>query len=115
MHEFMWHQVQLFSYLHGGYLHQTMEFSTAKEKSKQIFLTQPKAHQFKFAETNKVVPMDPLWLVDFFEQCQTVNKTTSDLDKLKEKKLSKGKNMAHPPVACSRDLNHRHYCRKNQD
>jgi hypothetical protein len=31
-HEFMWHQVQLFSYLDSGYLHQMMELSTAQEK-----------------------------------------------------------------------------------
>jgi hypothetical protein len=29
MHEFMWHQVQLFSYLDGSYFHQMMELPTA--------------------------------------------------------------------------------------
>jgi hypothetical protein len=32
------------------------------------------------------VPMDPLPLVAFFEQCQTADKATGDLDKLKVKK-----------------------------
>jgi hypothetical protein len=37
MHKFMRHQVQLLSYLEGGYLCQMMEVPTAQEKSKQIF------------------------------------------------------------------------------
>jgi hypothetical protein len=44
MHEFMRRQVQLVSYLDGGYLRQTMELQTAQEKSKLIFFAQPKAH-----------------------------------------------------------------------
>ena len=70
MHEFMQHQVQLLSYLKGGYLCQTMEVSTAQEKSEQIFFAQPKAHQFKFADTNKMVPTDLLKRITIFEQCQ---------------------------------------------
>jgi hypothetical protein len=65
MHEFMRHQVQLLSYLDGGYLCQTMEVPMAQEKSKQIFFAQPKVHQFKFMDTNKMVPMDPLKLIAF--------------------------------------------------
>jgi hypothetical protein len=42
--------MQLFSYLNNGYLHQTMELPTAQEKSKQIFLTYLKAHQYKFRD-----------------------------------------------------------------
>jgi hypothetical protein len=60
MHEFMQCRVQLFSYLNSGYLYQTLELPTAQEKSKKIFLAQPKAHQFKVAETKKMMPMDPL-------------------------------------------------------
>ncbi len=63
-----------------------MGLPTMQEKSKQVFLAQPKAHKFKFAETNKTVPMDPLWLVAFFEQCQTADKAAGVQDKLKEKK-----------------------------
>jgi hypothetical protein len=61
-----------------------MELPMAQEKSKQIFLTQPKVHQFMFMETNKTVPMDSLWLMAFFEQCQTANKVAGVLDNLKE-------------------------------
>jgi hypothetical protein len=43
-----------------------MELPVVQEKAEQIFLTQQKAHQFKFAEMIKMVPMDPLWLVAFF-------------------------------------------------
>jgi hypothetical protein len=63
-----------------------MELPTAQEKVEQIFLLQPKVHQFKFAETRKAVPADPLWLVAFFKQCQTATKVASLLDKLKENK-----------------------------
>ncbi len=55
--------------LDGGYIRQTMELPTVQEKSKQIFFAQPKAHQFKFAETGKMMTMDPLWLIAFLKQC----------------------------------------------
>ncbi len=48
-----------------------------------------------------MVPMDPLWLVAFFEQCQTDDKAAGIFDKLKEKKQPKAKKTAHPSVACS--------------
>jgi hypothetical protein len=51
----------------------------AQEKSKQIFFVQPKAHQFKFAESNKMMPTDLLWLITFFEQCQAANKVPAFL------------------------------------
>ncbi len=86
-----------------------------QEKAEQIFLVQPKAHQYKFVETNKTVPMDPLWLVALFEHCQTANKVLSVLDKLKERIQPKEKEAAHLPVACSCGLNHWHHCRKNHD
>jgi hypothetical protein len=60
MHEFTWHQVQLLSYIKGGYLCQTMEVPTAQEKSEQIFFAQPKAHQNKCADLNKMVPTNLL-------------------------------------------------------
>jgi hypothetical protein len=60
-----------------------------------------------------MVPMDPLWLVALFEQCQAANKAASVLDQLKEKKQPKEKKKAHLPVACSRDSNHRYHCHKN--
>jgi hypothetical protein len=69
MPKFMRRQVQLLSYLKGGYLCQTMKVPTAQEKSEQIFFAQPKAHQFEFADLNKMVPTDPLKLIAFFEQC----------------------------------------------
>jgi hypothetical protein len=54
-----------------------MDFPTVQEKSEQIFLAQPKAHQFKFVETNKMVPMDPLWLMTLFKAKQPVTLTSS--------------------------------------
>ncbi len=50
IHEFMQHWTQLFSYLHNGYLHWTMELPTAQERSKQIFFAQLKVHQYKFSD-----------------------------------------------------------------
>jgi hypothetical protein len=73
MHQFMWHQVQLVSYLQGGYLFQTMEVTTAQNKSEQTFFPQPKAHQNKFTNLNKTMPTDLLNMITFFEQCQATN------------------------------------------
>ncbi len=64
MHKFMRRQVQLFSYLEGGYLCRTMEVPTVQEKSEQILFAQPKVHQKKFANLNKTVPTDPLKMCD---------------------------------------------------
>jgi hypothetical protein len=63
MHKFMQHLLQLLCYLQGGYLRQMMEVPTAQEKSEQIFFAQPKTHQFKFVDLNKMVPTDPLKLL----------------------------------------------------
>jgi hypothetical protein len=115
MNEFMRHQVQLFSYLNNGLLCQKMELPMLQKKLERMFLLQPKAHQFKFAETSKTMPTDPLWLMAFFKQCQTANKVSGVLDMLKEKKQPKEKKMAHLSVTCSCGLNHRHHCCKNHD
>ncbi len=79
MHKFMRHQVQLLSFLEGGYLRQMMEVPTVQEKSEQIFFKQPKAHQFKFVDLNKTVPTNLLKLITFFEQCQATNKAAGVL------------------------------------
>jgi hypothetical protein len=111
MHEFMWRQVQLLSYLKGGYLRQTMEVPTAQEKSEQIFFAQPMVHQFKFADTNKTVPTDSLKLIAFFEQCQAANKAAGILEKIaKDKKLLKEKKMAHLPTARGRESSYQQHC-----
>ncbi len=87
MHDFMHRWVQLLSYLDGGYIRRMMELPMAQEKSKQILFAQPKAHKFKFPEMNKMVTMDPLWLIAFFEQCLAANKAASILEKIpKDKK-----------------------------
>jgi hypothetical protein len=87
MHEFMRHQVQFLSYLEGGYLHQTMEVPVAQETSEQIFFAQPKAHQNKFADLNKMVPTDLIKLIAFIEQCQITDKSSGVLEKIaKDKK-----------------------------
>jgi hypothetical protein len=82
-----------------------MEVPTAQEKSEQIFLSQPKMHQFKFADLNKMVPTDPLKLIAFFEQCQATNKAAGILNKIaKDKKQPKERKTAHLPAARSREL-----------
>jgi hypothetical protein len=75
-----------------------MEVPTAQEKSEQIFFAQPKAHQFKFADLNKMVPSYLLKLIAFFEQCQATNKAAGVLEKIaKDKKHPKEKKTAHLP------------------
>jgi hypothetical protein len=111
LHEFMQHLVQLFSYLKGGYLRQTMEERTVQEKSEQICFVQPKAHQNKFANLNMMVPTDPLKMIAFFEQCQAANKATGILEKIaKDRKQPKGKKTAHLPATCSHELSYRQHC-----
>ncbi len=92
MHKFMRRQVQLLSYLKGGYLRQTMEVPTTQEKSEQIFFAQPKAHQNKFMDLNQMVPKDPIKLIAFFKQCQATDKSSGVLKKIaKDKKQPKEK------------------------
>ncbi len=64
-----------------------VDVPTMQEKSEQIFFPQPKAHQNKFANLNKMVPSNPLRIIALFEQCQAANKATGILDKItKDKK-----------------------------
>ncbi len=114
MYKFMQHHVQLHRYLKGGYLRQTMEVPTAQEKIEQIFFAQPKAHQLKFADLNKMVPTDPLKLIAFFEQCQATKETTGVLEKIaKDKKQPKEKKTAHLPAARSHESSYKqHPCHK---
>jgi hypothetical protein len=88
-----------------------MELPTPQEKSEQIFFAQPKGHQYKFMETNKMVPSNLLWLIAFFEQCQVANKAAGILKKIKEKKQPKEMMMAHLPIAKSHDSSYRQHCR----
>jgi hypothetical protein len=114
MHELIWHQVQLLSYLKSDYLHQTMDAPTAQEKKEQIFFAQPKAHQNKFANLNKTVPSNPLRMIALFEQCQATNKAAGILDKIaKDKKQQKEKKTAHLPTARSRELSYCQNCSHN--
>ncbi len=100
MHEFMWRQVQHLSYLEGGYLCQLMKVPMAQEKSEKIFFAQPKAHQNKFVDLNKIVPTNPLKTIAFFEQCQATSKAAGILKKIaKDKKQPKKMKMAQLPVA----------------
>jgi hypothetical protein len=111
MHEFMWRQVQLVSYLKGCYLRRTIEVPTTQEKSEQIFFAQPKAHQFKFTDLIKAVPTNPLKMIAFFEQCQATNNKACVLEKIaKDKKQPKEKKTAQVPVASSRELSYRQHC-----
>jgi hypothetical protein len=90
-----------------------MEVPMAQEKSDQIFFLQPKAHQFKFVDLNKMVPTDLLKLITFFKQCQGTNKVAGVLEKIaKDKKQPKEKKMAHLPAMHSHESgyqqHHRH-------
>jgi hypothetical protein len=91
MHEFMRHQVPLISYLDVGYLCQTMEIPLECKKSEQIFFMQPKVHQFKFADSNKVVPTDPLKLIASFEQFKRPTEWLAFLRRLPRTKSSQKK------------------------
>jgi hypothetical protein len=107
MHEFMRRQVQLLSYLEIDYLRRMMDVPTAQEKSEQIFFAQPKAHQNKFADLNKMVPSNLLRMIAFFEQCQMADKAAGVLDKIaKDKKQLKEKKTAHLPTVCSREASY---------
>jgi hypothetical protein len=86
MHEFMRHQVQLLGYLKSDYLRWMMDVPTAQEKNEQIFFVQPKAHQNKFANLNKMVPADLIRMIAFFEQCQATDKATGICDKIAKDK-----------------------------
>jgi hypothetical protein len=99
--------VQLLSYLEGGYLCRTMEVPTAQEKSEQIFFAQPKAHQNKFANLNKMVPTDLLKMIAFFEQCQATDKAAGILEKIAKDKHPTEKKTAQLPVVHGRELS---YC-----
>jgi hypothetical protein len=63
-----------------------MEVPMAQEKSDQIFFLQPKAHQFKFVDLNKMVPTDLLKLIAFIEQCQASNKAAGILKNIDKDK-----------------------------
>jgi hypothetical protein len=111
MHEFMRRQVQLLSYLEGGYLYQTMKVPIVQERSEHIFFAQPKVHQFKFADLNKMVPTDLLKLIAFFEQCQATNKAAGILKKIaKDKKQPKEKKTAQLPATRSPDSSYQQHC-----
>jgi hypothetical protein len=120
MHEFMRHQMQLLSYLKSDYLRQTMDVPTVQEKSEQIFFAQPKVHQNKFANLNKMVPANPLRIIAFFEQCQATDKAAGILEKIaRDKKQPKEKSTAHVSTTRSHELSykqHRHhkYCDYHQ-
>ena len=69
-----------------------MDVPTAQDKSEQIFFAQPKVHQNKFADLNKMVPANPLRMIAFFKQCQATNKAAGVLKKItKDKKQPKKK------------------------
>jgi hypothetical protein len=90
---------------------------TAQEKSEPIFFAQPKAHQNKFTDLNKMVPTDPIKLIAFFEQCQATDKSSGILKKIaKDKKQPKEKKMANLPVAHNRESSYQqHRCHKYHD
>jgi hypothetical protein len=94
-----------------------MDVPTAQEKSEQIFFTQPKAHQDKFADLNKMVPANLLRMIAFFEQCQATNKAAGVLEKIAEdKKQPKEKSTAHVPTAHSCESSYKqHRCHKYCD
>jgi hypothetical protein len=91
-----------------------MDIPTVQEKSEQIFFAQPKAHQNKFADSNKTVLADPLRMIAFFEQFQATNNVAGILDKIaKDEKQPKEKKTAHLPTACSHELSYHQHCSRN--
>jgi hypothetical protein len=87
-----------------------MELPTAQEKSEQIFFVQPKAHQNKFVDLNKMVPTDPLKMIASFEQSQATNKAAGILEKIAKDKQPEEKKMAQLPDARSRESSYRQQC-----
>jgi hypothetical protein len=111
MHKFTRCQVQLLSYLEGGYLCQTMEVNTAQEKSEQILFAQPEVHQNKFADLNKTVLTNFLKMIAFFEQCQAMDKAAGILNKIaKDMKQPKKTKTAHLPAAHSHESSYLQHC-----
>jgi hypothetical protein len=114
MYKFMWCRVQLLSYLESDYLRRMMDVPTVQEKNEQIFFAQPKVHQNKFANLNKMVPSNLLRMIAFFEQCQATDKAAGILDKIaKDKKQPKEKKMAHVPTAHSHESSYHQHCSCN--
>jgi hypothetical protein len=68
-----------------------MDIPMAQEKSEQIFFAQPKAHENKFADLNKMVPANPLRMIAFFEQCQATDKAAGVLEKTPRTRSSQRK------------------------
>jgi hypothetical protein len=58
-----------------------MDVPTVQEKSEEIFFVHPKAHQNKFANLNKTVPVNSLRMIAFFKQCQATDKVAGILEK----------------------------------
>ncbi len=88
-----------------------MEVPMVQEKSEQIFFVQPKVHQFKFIDLNKMVPTDLLQLIAFFEQCQVTDKAAGILEKIaKDKKQPKEKKTAHLLAARSHESSYQQHC-----
>jgi hypothetical protein len=113
MHKFMQHQVQCLSYLKGGYLRRMMDVPTLQEKSEQIFFVQPKVHQNKFANLNKMVPTDPLKMIAFFEQCQATDRAAGVLEKIAKNKQPKKRKMAQLPITHSRESSYQQHHSRN--
>jgi hypothetical protein len=66
-----------------------MELPTVQEKSEYIFLMQPKAHQYKFTETNKTVPMDLFWFIAFLSSVRLPMKWLGSLTRSRRKSRQK--------------------------
>jgi hypothetical protein len=93
-----------------------MDVPTAQEKSEQIFFAQPKTHQNKFANLNKMVPTDPLKMITFFKQCQATDKAAGILEKIAKYKQPKERKTAQLPVTRSHESSyHQHCSRKYHD
>jgi hypothetical protein len=83
---------------------------TAQEESEQIFFAQPKAHQNKFADLNKMVSANPLRMIAFFEQCQATDKAADIPEKIaKDKKQPKEKSTAPVPTTRSHESNYKQH------
>ena len=89
-----------------------MDVPTAQEKSEQIFFAQPKVHQNKFANLNKMVPSNLLRMIAFFEQCQATNKVAGILEKIAKDKQPKERKTTQLPFARSCESSYRQHCNR---
>ena len=61
--------IQMLKYVKKGYLQQHLEISDNAELCKQVFFSQPKAHQIKYVQKHCIVEDDILKLQEVMQGC----------------------------------------------